>query len=181
MGSVGARGINGYNGSNGYRGSTGYFGSLGYKGSVGYQGSAGSGGRVPTIAFAARSSAGGYELDAWLFNEATLNIGNAFDAGSALFTAPRTGYYYFHLTGQTYYWARGDIKIYFTINDAIYTTGKFVTTKTYDGWGIINMSTIMYLQQGDYVYPYVEMAGGFSTWPDPETSSFDGFFIGEAT
>ena len=86
-----------------------------------------------------------------------------------------------HLSGDVDYYADGMIRIYFAVNDVIYTTAKYISTKysTQNGWQNFNMSTVLYLHEGDYIMPYIEIAGGQNIDSNPENTSFDGFFIGE--
>ncbi len=88
------------------------------------------------------------------FENTQLNIGNAMDVESGIFTAPRSGIYFFAFTGQVGASDRVDIAIIILKNgvEVGRTSITETNTITFDEWRLVTLQTTQNLKLGDEVY-----------------------------
>jgi hypothetical protein len=87
------------------------------------------------------------------FEVVKLNIGNAMDIASGIFTAPRTGTYFFSLSGVAYFPStnKGHLDVGIALNGAVVGRGEANDYTENGEWETYSLQLTLKLQAGDLI------------------------------
>jgi hypothetical protein len=107
------------------------------------------------------------------YNILTLNVGNAFNAGSGIFTAPKRGYYFLHWQGVQNDNQGLDVRVFMKKNGSTVMGSYSYQTRHNQ----LVMSCVQNLQAGDRIWAELNQGSISSTSSDLFTK-FSGFLMG---
>lgn len=127
--------------------------------------------------FTARSDQATTQGNDIVWNTVDYQVGSSYNASNGRFTAPTTGYYYFHAHGLWGNGDSGDRRIGLYKNGGGFPGMRFITYKVANNWHTWFVDGVVYMAAGDYATIRVEQSGqGLHT--DNNYNQFSGRLLG---
>jgi hypothetical protein len=127
--------------------------------------------------FAARSSQATTQGNDVVWSFVDFNVGSNYNSSNGRFTAPTTGYYYFHAHGLWNNAATGDLRITLYKNGSAHPGMRTINYKGSAYWLTWSIDGVVYMASGDYTTVRVDqLTNGLHT--DNNYNQFSGYFLG---
>ena len=127
--------------------------------------------------FAASSAQSTTQGNDIIWDQYISQVGTSYNSSNGRFTAPVSGYYYFHAHGLWGNADSGDRRVGLYKNGAGFSGMRFITNKAANVWHTWFIDGVVYMAVGDYATVRVEQSGaGMHT--DANYNQFSGYLLG---